>query len=86
MILYALGIMIFTDLAPNYLTFFVCGILLSVVSMIGDLIMSLLKRKHRIKDFSNVMPGHGGVLDRFDSVMACTPFLMMLITVMPFFR
>lgn len=86
MLIYALGILIFTDLSPKFLTFLVCGVLLSVVSMIGDLIMSLLKRRHKIKDFSNIMPGHGGMLDRFDSVMACAPFLMLLITFMHFFK
>lgn len=42
-------------------------IILSIVGQIGDLIMSKIKRENDIKDFSNIMPGHGGILDRLDS-------------------
>lgn len=53
----------------------VVGLLVSVVSQVGDLSMSLLKRRYGIKDFGNIMPGHGGVLDRFDSVLAVSILL-----------
>ena len=42
---------------------------LSIIGQIGDLIMSRIKRENEIKDFSNIMPGHGGILDRLDSVV-----------------
>ena len=43
-------------------------ILLTVVGQMGDLVMSKIKRENNIKDFSNIMPGHGGILDRLDSI------------------
>lgn len=49
------------------------GILGSVAAQIGDLSASLIKRYIDIKDFGNIMPGHGGVLDRFDSILFTAP-------------
>ena len=64
---------------PNYLwLFIVCGIG-SVAGQLGDLVASLMKRKFNIKDFSNIMPGHGGLTDRFDSVMLTAPYTYYMI-------
>ena len=55
-------------------------IILSIIGQIGDLIMSKIKRENEIKDFSNIMPGHGGILDRLDSsifVFIAYMFLLM---------
>lgn len=60
---------------PLYM-FAVMGLLLSAVSQIGDLIFSLIKRRYGIKDYGFVFPGHGGVLDRFDSIIATAPLLL----------
>lgn len=49
------------------------GILGSILSQIGDLIASGIKRYLGVKDYGNLMPGHGGVLDRFDSILITTP-------------
>ncbi len=53
----------------------IISIVLSVVSMFGDLSASLIKRNHGIKDFGNIFPGHGGVMDRIDSCLFVLPAL-----------
>ena len=56
--------------SANLIFLAVCGFIASVVSQIGDLIMSVIKRHYGIKDYGKIFPGHGGMLDRFDSVLA----------------
>lgn len=64
------------DVKVNLIVLAVVGLFMSVVSMIGDLVASSVKRTYGIKDYSNLFPGHGGVLDRFDSIMILSPFLL----------
>ena len=45
------------------------SICLTIVGQLGDLVFSKIKRENQTKDFSNIMPGHGGVLDRLDSIL-----------------
>lgn len=75
----------FFDLKPNYPALLIAAIVMSLVSMLGDLIMSCVKRHYGIKDYGWIFPGHGGVLDRFDSVLATAPFLFILYTLFPSF-
>ena len=53
----------------------VMGIIGSIIAQIGDLFASSIKRYVGIKDYGNLIPGHGGVLDRFDSVILVAPFV-----------
>ena len=59
------------------------GLLGSLVSQVGDLSFSYIKRQYGLKDFGNVFPGHGGVLDRFDSVIFCAPLIEILVRYFP---
>lgn len=52
----------------------------AVVSQVGDLAASAIKRNHNIKDYGTLIPGHGGVLDRFDSVIVTAPMIYILAT------
>jgi len=61
------------SLSPDFILLLGLALISSVVSMIGDLSMSLIKRENHIKDYGNLMPGHGGILDRFDSVLFVLP-------------
>lgn len=56
----------------------VYGLVCSVISQIGDLLMSAIKRNYDIKDYGKLFPGHGGVLDRFDSILAVSVILFVL--------
>jgi phosphatidate cytidylyltransferase len=62
----------------NYGALALIGALIAVISQIGDLIMSHIKRKYGIKDYGFVLPGHGGILDRFDSVLGVVPLVVIL--------
>ena len=47
----------------------------ALISMVGDLAASAIKRNHEIKDYGKLIPGHGGILDRFDSVIFTAPVI-----------
>ena len=58
----------------------IAGMVCAVIGLVGDLTASIIKRQTGIKDYGNIMPGHGGVMDRFDSVLLVAPFMYYLYT------
>ena len=61
------------------ITLFIIGGIGSVISQVGDLAASAIKRNHDIKDYGHLIPGHGGIMDRFDSVIFTAPMVYFLI-------
>lgn len=59
----------------HYIPLFLSGMICAIIGLIGDLTASIIKRQTGIKDYGNLMPGHGGVMDRFDSVLLVAPFM-----------
>ena len=66
------------SVSPNYIVLAISGAVISVISQIGDLSASVIKRRYGVKDYGWLFPGHGGVMDRFDSVILTAPVLYLL--------
>lgn len=70
----------------SYFKVFLLGIALAVVGTIGDLSASVLKRQCEIKDYGNIMPGHGGAMDRFDSVLFVVPCFYAFVSLISIYK
>ncbi len=88
-VIFAVVIDNFFDVTVNYLVLVLLAVFISVVSQCGDLIASYVKRERGIKDYGFIFPGHGGIMDRFDSIIAVAPVLyaivLLLSDAMPIF-
>ena len=63
----------------NWMTVIAIGIIIGTVGQIGDLVESLIKRDAGVKDSSKLIPGHGGIFDRFDSVLYAAPVVLLFL-------
>ena len=78
-VIYGAAVSAFTNLTLSVPLCLAAGILGAVLGQIGDLSFSIVKRKSGIKDYGKIFPGHGGVLDRFDSVIFVAPLVELLL-------
>ena len=63
----------------SLINWLIIAAIVSIIGTIGDLVESKLKRQANIKDSGNIMPGHGGILDRLDSLLFAAPFVYLYI-------
>ncbi len=75
--------LVYKDISINYVSLLIIGVLDSIISVIGDLSFSLIKRHCQIKDYGSIFPGHGGMLDRLDSVIFTAPLVLLVNQFLP---
>ena len=69
----------------NLFSLGLCGLLGALVTELGDLVFSFVKRQYGVKDYGHLLPGHGGMLDRFDSMIFCSPVVLFIVYYLPVF-
>lgn len=69
------------DQRVTWIIAFICAVG-AIMSMVGDLAASAIKRNHNIKDYGTLIPGHGGIMDRFDSMIVTAPMIYFLTVLM----
>lgn len=81
-LVYTYFINLYSSVDYSYIHIAVISLILSLVGQVGDFAASTIKRYVEIKDYSNLIPGHGGMLDRIDSIMFIAPFAYMLLNLL----
>lgn len=84
--IYALVVSKIYTIEPNFFGLILIAVVMSILAQSGDLLASVIKRTYGVKDYGTLFPGHGGVLDRFDSILILAPFLLMLVEDAQFLR
>lgn len=74
------------DIEVNYIMLAIAGAVCAVIGTVGDLSASMIKRQCGIKDYGNIMPGHGGMMDRFDSVLFVMPTFYAFLSAMNIYK
>lgn len=85
MLVYGLLVQYFGGVAVKFPVMALYGLLGSAVTELGDLSFSLIKRQCGVKDYGTLLPGHGGMMDRFDSTTFAAPALLLLVEILPAF-
>lgn len=82
---YALVVANINNISVNVFYIVILGLICGIISQLGDLCASIIKRENNVKDFGNIMPGHGGVMDRFDSFIFVVPVVYYFLERFPVF-
>lgn len=85
-LLFGLIICYFFGADVNFLKIFILGLIGAIGAQLGDLTASAIKRQYKIKDYGNLFPGHGGIMDRIDSILFVAPILYYFIAIFGIFN
>lgn len=84
-LIYGVIVLLATDVEVNFLALGIYGVIGSLVTELGDLAFSLIKRQYNVKDYGKLLPGHGGMMDRFDSMVFAAPAILLMAQIFPAF-